>query len=227
MAVVVAVGVREEEHREVLGFDVGAGETCEFWLDFLRSLVRRGLRGVHLVISDAPEGLRRALSEVLSGASSQRSRVHVMRTLLHRLPRHSQAWGVGLVRTIVAQPDQESARRHLEQVCAQLEGRVPQAAAFLREVAEDVLTSRAFPREHWAQIHSTNLVERVNRELARRCDVVGIFPTPHAVLRRVGAVLEEIHEEWLVTRRSFSPRSMHHLLSSLQGQEGTEPPEAV
>jgi len=190
---------------------VGAGETYEFWLDFLRSLVRRGLRGVHLVISDAPEGLRRALSEVLSGASSQRSRVHVMRTLLHRLPRHSQAWGVGLVRTIVAQPDQESARRHLEQVCAQLEGRVPQAAAFLREVAEDVLTSRAFPREHWAQIHSTNLVERVTRELARRCDAVGIFPTPHAVLRRVGAVLEEIHEEWLVTRRSFSPRSMHHL----------------
>jgi len=227
MAVVVAVGVREEGHREVLGFDVGAGETYEFWLDFLRSLVRRGLRGVHLVISDAHEGLRRALSEVLSGASWQRSRVHVMRNLLHRLPRHSQAWGVGLVRTIFAQPDQESARRQLEQVCAQLEGRVPQAAAFLREVAEDVLTYMEFPREHWTQIHSTNLVERVNRELARRCDVVGIFPTPQAVLRLVGAVLEEIHEEWLVTRRSFSPRSMHQLLSSLQGQEGTEPPEAV
>jgi putative transposase len=90
-----------------------------------------------------------------------------------------------------------------------------------------VLTYMEFPREHWTQIHSTNLVERVNRELARRCDVVGIFPTPQAVLRLVGAVLEEIHEEWLVTRRSFSPRSMHQLLSSLQGQEGTEPPEAV
>ncbi len=93
-----------------------------------------------------------------------------------------------------------------------------------REAAEDVLTSREFPGEHWTQIHSTNLVERVNRELARRCDVVGIFPTPHAVLRRVGAVLEEIHEEWLVPRRSFSPRSMHHLLSS--GQKGTEPSES-
>jgi putative transposase len=93
-----------------------------------------------------------------------------------------------------------------------------------REAAEDVLTSREFPGEHWTQIHSTNLVERVNRELARRCDVAGILATPHAVLRLVGAVPEEIHEEWLVTRRSFSSRSMHHLLSS--GQEGTEPPES-
>ncbi len=185
LAVVVAVGVREEGHREVLGVDVGAGETYEFWLDFLRSLVRRGLRGVHLVISDAHEGLRRALSEVLSGASWQRSRVHVMRNLLHRLPRHSQAWGVGLVRTIFAQPDQESARRHLEQVCAQLEGRVPQAAAFLREVAEDVLTYMEFPREHWTQIHSTNLVERVTRELARRWTGPGLADTLSLELLRL------------------------------------------
>lgn len=175
----------------VLGFDVGAAETYEFWLEFLRSLVARGLRGVKLVISDAHEGLKRAISEVLSGASWQRCRVHFMRSLLARVPKHAQSMVAAIVRTVFAQPDQASARHQLEQVARNLERRFPQVATMLCDAADEVLTYMAFPDEHRRRIHSTNVLERLNRELARRCDVVGIFPNVRSVLRLLGAILEE------------------------------------
>src|SRR5690606_6726244 len=208
MAAVIAVGVTRTGQREVLGFDVGAAETYEFWLAFLRSLVARGLKGVRLVISDAHEGLKRAISEVLAGASWQRCRVHFLRNLLARVPKHAQAMVAALVRTIFAQPDLESAREQLEHVAANLDRRFPQAAALLRDAVEDVLAYLSFPAEHWRRIHSTNVLERLNRELARRCDVVGIFPNVAAAMRLLGALLEEQQDEWLVSRRYFSLESM-------------------
>ncbi|MBX6378825.1 MAG: IS256 family transposase, partial [Clostridia bacterium] len=211
VAAVVAVGVRETGEREVLGFDVGPAETYEFWLDFLRSLIARGLKGVRLVISDAHEGLKRAIREVLAGASWQRCRVHFLRNLLARVPKHAQAWVVALVRTIFAQPDPATARQQLRWVADQLEPRFPQAAALLREAEDDVLAYLAFPQEHGRRIASTNMLERVNRELARRCDVVGIFPSVASALRLLGALLEEQHEEWRVERRYFSLESMAKL----------------
>ncbi len=147
--------------------------------------------GVRLVISDAQQGLRRAIAEVLAGASWQRCRVHFMRNLLARVPKHAQPMVTALVRTIFAQPDQASARQQLEQVAGALERRFPQVTALLREAAEDVLAYMAFPLEHWRQVHSSNVLERLNRELARRFEVVGIFPNVQAVLRLLAALLEE------------------------------------
>lgn len=138
------------------------------------------------MISDAHEGLKRALHEVLAGTSWQRCRVHFLRNLLARVPKHAQPWVVALVRTIFAQPDPATARQQLRWVADQLEPRFPQAAALLREAEDDVLAYLAFPQEHGRRIASTNILERVNRELARRCDVVGIFPNVAAALRLLG-----------------------------------------
>ncbi len=211
MAAVVAVGVKASGEREVLGFDVGAAETYEFWQAFLRSLVARGLRGVRLAISDAHEGLKRAIAEVLTGASWQRCRVHFMRNLLARVPKHAQPAVAAQVRSIFAQPDAVTARQRLQQVADELGSPYPQVAAFLRDAEDDVLAYMAFPAEHWRRIHSTNVLERLNRELARRCDVVGIFPNVAAALRLLGAVLEEQHDEWIASRKYFSPESMAKL----------------
>ena len=211
MAAVVAVGVKASGEREVLGFDVGAAETYEFWQTFLRSLVARGLRGVRLAISDAHEGLKRAIADVLTGASWQRCRVHFMRNLLARVPKHAQPQVAAQVRSIFAQPDAVTARQRLQQVADELGSRYPQVAAFLRDAEDDVLAYMAFPAEHWRRIHSTNVLERLNRELARRCDVVGIFPNVAAALRLLGAVLEEQHDEWIASRKYFSPESMAKL----------------
>lgn len=226
MAAVVAIGVRATGERDVLGFDVGAAESYEFWLEFLRSLVARGLCGVKLVISDAHEGLKRALGEVLAGASWQRCRVHFMRNLVSRVPKHAQAEVTAWVRTIFAQPDQGMARKQLELVAAHLEKRFPKVAGYLREAGEDVLSYMAFPPGHWRRIHSTNPLERLLRELGRRCDVVGIFPNSQAALRLIGAVLEEQQDEWEAGRRYFSQASMAALYGIRNGQE-TSPEEVL
>jgi len=218
MAVVVAIGVRATGEREVLGFDVGACESHAFWVRFLRGLVRRGLRGVKLVISDAHEGLKRAIEQVLTGASWQRCRVHFMRDLLSDVPKGSREEVAAWVRTIFSQPDQEAARKQLEVVTRFLEGRFPQVAESLREAEEEILSYMTFPRSHWKRIHSTNPLERVLREVGRRCDVVGIFPNRKAALRLVGAVLEEQQDEWEVGRRYFSPASMEALYQSEQSE---------
>src|SRR5690348_10542769 len=212
-AVVIAVGVRETGEREVLGFAVGASEEEAFWTEFLRSLVGRGLRGVQLVVSDAHEGLKGAIVGVLQGASWQRCRVHFLRNLLARVPQRDKAVVAALARTIFAQPDRQAASQQLREVARLLEARWPAAAPLPPAAEEDVLAYMAFPREHWTGLYSTNLLERLNREVKRRTDVVGVFPDVPAVIRLVGAVLLELDDEWEVERRYFSQESMRKLLT--------------
>ena len=222
MATVVAIGVTSEGERQILGIDAGPSEDGPFWTAFLRSLVKRGLHGVKLVISDAHEGLRRALSTVLSGASWQRCRVHFMRNLLATIPHTAREAVAAVVRTIFAQPDMASAMAQLHKVVDGLRGRFDQAATLLEKSAEDILAHRAFPLEHRRQLHSTNPLERLNKEIKRRSSVVGIFPNRAALLRLVGAVLSEQDDEWSVAeRRYFSAESMRMLKQPpvLPGQE--------
>jgi len=222
MAVVVAIGVRATGEREVLGFDVGACESHAFWLRFLRGLVARGLRGVKLVVSDAHEGLKQAIAQVVSGASWQRCRVHFMRDLLADVPKGSREEVAAWVRTIFSQPHQKAAKKQLQVVAAFLNGRFPRVAELLLAAEEDVLAYMTFPRKHWRRIHSTNPLERVLREVGRRCDVVGIFPNRRAALRLIGAVLEGQQDKWEVGRRYFSLASMEALYGREQGESGPQ-----
>jgi transposase-like protein len=208
LAVVVAVGVTAEGVREVLGVDVGPSEEGTFWLTFLRSLVARGLAGVQLVISDAHEGLRQAIGAVLHGASWQRCRVHFLRNALALVPKAAQPLVAATMRTVFAQPTAETARAQWRQVADSFRERFPRLAALLDEAETDVLAYLAFPSAQWRQIWSTNPLERLNKELKRRTNVVGIFPNASAVIRLVGAVLAEQHDEWQVGRRYFSAESM-------------------
>lgn len=208
-ATVVAVGVTSDGERQVLGVDVGPSEEKAFWTAFLRSLVKRGLKGVRLVISDAHEGLRHAISTVLSGTTWQRCRVHFMRNLLATVPHGAREAIAAIGRTIFAQPDHASALAQLRKVAEGLRTRFTKAAALLEDAAEDVLAYRHLPLEHQRQLHSTNPLERLNKEITRRSQVVGIFPNPAAVIRLVGAVLLEQDDEWAVAeRRYFSAESM-------------------
>jgi len=211
LALVIAIGVNELGERAMLGFDLGACETEAFWLEFLRSLVARGLTGVQLVISDAHEGLKAAVAQVLSGASWQRCRVHFMRNLLAHIPRGDQALVAAAVRTIFAQPHQEAARRQLQEVYKAMGTRWPKAAELLADAEEDILAYMLFPQEHWKRIYSNNPLERLNKEVKRRTNVVGIFPNEDSVIRLVGAILLEQADEWQVARRYFSLESMRKL----------------
>ncbi len=213
MAVVVAIGVRETGDRELLGFAVGASEEASFWLEFLRSLKARGLRGVYLVISDAHEGLKAALAQALGGATWQRCRVHFMRNLLAHVAKSDKSVVAALLRTIFAQPERASAEEQLDVIAQSMLPRWPQAAELLWAAAEDVLAYTSFPRDHWTRIYSTNPLERLNKEVKRRTEVVGIFPNVASVERLVGAILVETHEEWQVNRRYFSQESMGKLMT--------------
>jgi putative transposase len=211
-AVVIATGVRADGHREVLGSDVGDSEDEVFWTDFLRSLRERGLSGVQLVISDAHTGLKKAIKRVLSGASWQRCRVHFMRNALARVPKGQAEWVAAAIRTIFAQPDADLVRAQVETVAASLQAQLPQVAALLRDAREDLTAFAAFPPAHWRKIWSTNPLERLNREVKRRTDVVGIFPNDTALLRLASCVLIEAHDEWQVCdRRYLSEESMTEL----------------
>lgn len=210
-AVVVAVGVNREGERTVLGFDVGASENEAFWLEFLRSLVKRGLKGLKLVISDAHEGLKAAVNAVFVGASWQRCRVHFMRNVLAYIPKADKAIVAAAVRTIFAQPDREAAGQQLHYVAETAAPHWPKAAELLLTAEEDVLAFMAFPRAHWTRIYSTNVLERLNKEVKRRTKVVEIFPDIPSVLRLVGALLVEADDEWQVRRRYFSKDSMRQL----------------
>ena len=213
MAMVVAVGVRCTGEREVLGLDLGPSEDGAFWLSFLRSLVARGLGGVQLVVSDAHEGLKSALAAVLSGATWQRCRVHFMRNALALVPKGTQPMVAAAIRTIFAQPDQETARAQLRRVADSLQPKFPKVADLLDRAGEDVLAHMAFPAEHRRQLHSTNTLERLNKEIKRRSDVVGIFPNGDAAVRLVGAILAEQNDEWATGRRYFSQESMQKLFA--------------
>lgn len=221
MAVVVAIGVRETGDREVLGFAVGASEEASFWLEFLRNLVRRGLSGVRLVVSDAHEGLKAALAQAIGGATWQRCRVHCMRNILAHVTKADKAMVAAALRTIFAQPDRKAAGAQLEVVAANMTPRWPKAATLLQAAEDDVLAYMAFPIEHWTRVYSTNPLERLNKEIKRRTQVVGIFPDVASVERLVGCILLEAHGEWQVDRRYFSQESMDKLNTPAQRLEVT------
>ena len=203
VALLVAFGVNADGRREVLGVDVVTTEDGAGWTAFLRGLVARGLKGVKLVISDAHVGLREAVGATLVGASWQRCRTHFMRNLLTRVPKSAQGLVASLVRTIFQQPDHESVWKQYKAILEQLEGRFPNAAELLEEAGPDVLAFSAFPAAHWRRIWSNNPLERLNKELRRRSNVVGIFPNEAAITRLVDAILLEQNDEWAVQRARY------------------------
>jgi transposase-like protein len=214
VCVVHAVGVNRDGFRESLGLDVVTAEDGAAWLAFLRSLVARGLSGVKLATSDAHPGLVDAIAATLSGAAWQRCRTHFMRNLLTRVPKNAQSFVATMVRTIFAQPDAETVHEQYGRIVDQLETRFPEAAALLEQAAADLLAFTGFPKEHWRQLWSNNPLERLNKEIRRRTDVVGIFPNRAAVVRLVGAVLAEQHDEWQVARRYMSAESISKALTN-------------
>jgi putative transposase len=209
MAVVIATGITATGERQVLGLDVGDSEDEVFWRGFLRSLRSRGLGGVRLVISDQHAGLVAALRRVLQGAGHQRCRVHFARNLLALVPKSHQDMVAAVFRTIFAQPDPDAVAATWDRVRDQLAERFPKIATLMDAAKTEVLAFAAFPRPHWTKVWSTNPLERLNKEVKRRARVVGIFPTEASVIRLVGAVLADVHDEWQAgDRRYLSEASM-------------------
>jgi putative transposase len=225
-AVVVATGVTANGDREVLGVDVGDSEDEVFWTAFLRGLKDRGLTGVKLVISDAHAGLKASIPRVLAGASWQRCKVHLMRNILGSVPSASKDMVAATVRTIFAQPTADATRVQLHEVVRILQAQFPKAAGLLDNAEPDVLAHTAFPRAHWRKIASTNPLERINKEIKRRSNVVGIFPDDASVIRLVGAVLLDQHDDWAIAeRRYLSEESMAAIDTNPQELTTTDTPE--
>jgi transposase-like protein len=201
-AVIVAVGVNSDGRREVLGLDIAPSEAEPFWTEFLRKLTRRGLRGVKLVISDAHEGIKAAVAKVLH-ASWQRCRVHFMRNALAHAGRQGRRVVSAFIGTAFVQDDADAARTQWRSVADQLRPKVPKLANLMDEAEADVLAFMTFPKEHRAKLHSTNPIERLNGEIKRRTEVVGIFPNEAAIVRLVGALLLEQNDEWAVQRGRY------------------------
>jgi len=223
VCVVHAVGVNRDGFRESLGLDVVTAEDGAAWLAFLRSLVARGLCGVRLVTSDAHPGLVDAIAATLPGAAWQRCRTHAMRNLLTRVPKSAQSFVATMVRTIFAQPDAETVHEQYRRIVDQLETRFPEAAALLEEAATDLLAFTSFPKEHWRQLWSNNSLERLNKEIRRRTDVVGIFPDRPSVIRLVGALLAEQNDEWAVaSRRYMSVESITKALTDPADEQASD-----
>src|ERR1700742_4432269 len=202
VAVIVAVGVNSDGRREVLGMDVGPSEAETFWTAFLRKLARRGLRGVKLVVSDAHEGIKATVAKVLN-ATWQRCRVHFMRNVLAHAGKNGRRVVSAFIATAFAQDDAEAAKAQWRKVADQLRPKVPKLAAFMDEAEPDVLAYMSFPAPHRTKLHSTNPIERLNGEIKRRTEVVGIFPNEAAIVRLVGAILLEQNDEWAVQRARY------------------------
>jgi putative transposase len=202
-AIVVATGVTAGGDREVLGVDIGDTENGAFWTAFLRSLRARGLAGVQLMISDQHAGLKSAIESVMLGAAWQRCRVHFMRNVLAKVPKASGDMVAAAVRTIFAQPDAAHVRTQLTEIVTTLQPQFPDVATMLTDATEDLLAFTTFPLAHWRKIWSTNPLERLNGEIKRRTNVVGIFPNDAAALRLITAVVVETHDEWAVAERHY------------------------
>jgi putative transposase len=215
---VLAYGVHESGYREVIGLDVGEAETEAFWRSFLRSLVERGLSGVELVVSDAHAGLKTAIAQVL-GCAWQRCSVHFLREALGHARKEQQGMLAALLRPLFNAESGERARELVGDALKRLRTPLPKVAALLEEAEEDLLAFYAFPEDHWPKLRSTNPLERVNREIGRRTDVVGIFPNDRALIRLAASVVIEQNDEWLVGRRYLS---VHSLEAVLEGDRGRE-----
>ena len=228
-AIVVAIGVTADGRREVLGMDVGDSEDGAFWTAFCRGLKARGLGGVQLVISDAHSGLKHAIAAVLIGTSWQRCRVHFMRNVLAVVPRGNAEMVAAAIRTIFAQPDASHVDEQFGVIAGMLGRQLPKVETMMQEAKEDLLAFTGFPQVHWRQLWSTNPLERVNKEIKRRTDVVGVFPNPEALLRLAGAVLVEQHDEWAAAdRRYFSEQSMALVTTTTTSAVGqVRPPELM
>ena len=228
-AVVVATGVTATGDREVLGVEVGDSEDGAFWTAFLKGLRARGLGGVQLVISDHHLGLKTAIESVFIGSGWQRCRVHFMRNVLSRVPRASTEMVAAAIRTVFAQPDADHVRSQLDEVTTMLRDRFPDVAVMLVDAAEDLLAFTGFPQAHWRKVWSTNPLERLNGEIKRRTNVVGVFPNDASVARLVTAVVVETHDEWAVAeRRYLSEESMAKLYAQPPTETSLEePPLAI
>jgi transposase-like protein len=220
LALVIALGVDERGELHLLGFDLGASEEMAFWLAFLRSLVRRGVKQVQLVISDAHEGLKQAIGQVLAGSSWQRCRVHFMRNLLAHIPKRDKKAVAAAVRLIFDQLTRASAGAQLRRLVTRLTPSYPEAAQLLQDAEHDILAYKVFPPEHWRRIHSTNPLERVNKEIRRRTRVIGIFPDRPATIRLVGTLLREQDDDWRgSTRKYFSAESMRPITQVMRNEQ--------
>ena len=220
LAVVIATGVTEAGGREVLGVMVGDSETEAFWAEFMRSLRARGLSGVKLVISDAHTGLVAAIRKVMLGAAHQRCRVHFVRTVFGVIPKAAAEMVAAAIRTIFAQPDAAAVRHQLDAVAAMLGAQFPKVEQMLINAKDELTAFADFPHQHWKKIQSTNPLERLNREVKRRSDVVQVFPNTNAVLRLVTAVLFELHDEWIAFPRRYLPEGT---MEAIYNQDDTQP----
>ena len=223
-ALVVAYAVHEQGYREVIALDVGATESGAFWREFLRSLVARGLTGVELVVSDQHEGLKAAIGQIL-GCPWQRCTVHFLREMLGHVHRGQQGMIAAALRQIFQATSGEEARTVCREVIVRLESAAPKVAGLLTEAEDDLLAFYAMPAEHWSKLRSTNPLERVNREIGRRTDVVGILPNDAALLRLAASLLIEQNDEWLVGRRYLSESSMALVLG--RGAEADAEPASL
>jgi transposase-like protein len=215
---VVAYAVHETGVREVIGLDIGEVESGAFWTEFLRSLRRRGLSGVRLAVSDQHEGLKAAIARVLS-SPWQRCTVHFLRDMVMHCRRDQRGLVAAALREIFNADDRDQARERVAHVIARLEPVAPKVCRLLEEAEEDLIAFYAFPSEHWTKLRSTNPLERVNKEIGRRADVVGIFPNDASVIRLAGALLIEQNDEWLVARRYLSVESIALILNTERLEE--------
>lgn len=218
-AVVIATGITEDGGREVLGVMVGDSESEVFWTQFLRHLRERGLDGVRLVLGDHHSGLVKAIRKVVIGAAYQRCRVHFLRNVFGVIPKDAAEMVAATIRTIFAQPGQDAVRHQLDTVADMLGEQFPQVKQMLLDAKDDLTAFAAFPERHWKKIQSTNPLERVNREIKRRVDVVQVFPNDDALLRLVTTVLFEMHDEWIAFPRRYLPEgSMDRIYLTERGE---------
>jgi transposase-like protein len=225
VAAIIAVAANTEGRREIIGLSIGASEAAAFWIDFLRSLTRRGLKNVKLVVSDAHEGLKAAISQVL-GATWQRCRVHTMRNLLSRVPKAQQAKVATMIREVFVQPTQQKARELWRAIAASAHNAMPKLSEAMDAAESDVLAYMSFPAAHRQKLHITNTLERLNKEVKRRADVVGIFPNEASIIRLIGAELMEQNDEWQLQHRYLSLEPLTDLAQLGQEERSALAPPA-